>query len=131
MATSRTATGKRTTVKTANSTAVKKPLTRKTAAVKPATESSTPARKKANTPAKKTAVTVAKKPSVPKAEKTVVAAKGTPRKPAKKSITSPEERYQMISTAAYYLAEQRGFSGCYEMDDWITAEAEIDAQLNA
>jgi hypothetical protein len=37
----------------------------------------------------------------------------------------------MIATAAYYLAERRGFSTGYEMQDWITAEAQIEAQLNS
>lgn len=56
--------------------------------------------------------------------------------PAKKSITgrlagsvSPEERYKMIASAAYFLSEHRGFARGYEMQDWITAEAEIDAKL--
>jgi hypothetical protein len=37
----------------------------------------------------------------------------------------------MIATASYYLAERRGFAGGYEMQDWIAAEAQIDAQLKA
>ena len=37
----------------------------------------------------------------------------------------------MIADAAYYLAERRGFSGGYEMQDWISAEYEIDAKLSA
>jgi hypothetical protein len=37
----------------------------------------------------------------------------------------------MIATAAYFLAERRGFAGGYQMQDWIAAEAEIDAQLKA
>jgi len=43
----------------------------------------------------------------------------------KKKIT-PEERLEMIRTAAYYLAQKRGYQGNYEMDDWIDAEQEID-----
>ncbi|MFA6016023.1 MAG: DUF2934 domain-containing protein [Gallionellaceae bacterium] len=51
---------------------------------------------------------------------------------AKKEISiSPEHRYHMIATAAYYRAEHRGFAGGYEMQDWISAEAEIDAKLAA
>jgi DNA-directed RNA polymerase len=45
-----------------------------------------------------------------------------------KSVT-PEQRYQMIATAAYFLAERRGFAGGYEMQDWIAAEAETDVKL--
>jgi hypothetical protein len=44
---------------------------------------------------------------------------------------SPEHRYHMIATAAYYQAERRGFAGGYEMQDWISAEAEIDVQLKS
>lgn len=32
---------------------------------------------------------------------------------------------QMIEIAAYHLAEKRGFSPGYELDDWLKAEAEI------
>ncbi|MGV8933935.1 MAG: DUF2934 domain-containing protein [Gallionellaceae bacterium] len=56
------------------------------------------------------------------------------KKPAsvKKSATvTPEQRYQMIATAAYFLAESRGFAGGYEMQDWISAEAATDAKLAA
>jgi hypothetical protein len=36
----------------------------------------------------------------------------------------------MIAVAAYYCAEKRGFAGCGAYEDWIKAEAEIDAMLN-
>jgi len=36
-----------------------------------------------------------------------------------------DEFYQMVSEAAYYRAENRGFAAGQEMDDWIAAEAEI------
>lgn len=44
---------------------------------------------------------------------------------------SEESRYRMISEAAYYLAEQRGFEGGDEdqLLDWLQAEAEIDSRL--
>lgn len=42
---------------------------------------------------------------------------------------SEEDRQDMISTAAYYRAERRGFSGGGEVQDWLDAEAEIDAML--
>ncbi len=119
MATSRTATGKKTAAKTTSSTPTKKPSAKKAVAVKPATRSKTPAKKTATAPAKKTTA------------KAAAPAKSAPRKAAKKTTVLPEERYQMIATAAYFLAERRGFSGCYEMEDWITAEVEIDAKLNA
>jgi len=38
-------------------------------------------------------------------------------------------RERMIAEAAYYLAAERGFQGGSAMQDWLTAEAQIDAQL--
>ena len=32
---------------------------------------------------------------------------------------------EMVSEAAYYRAERRGFAEGYELDDWLEAEAEI------
>ncbi len=37
-----------------------------------------------------------------------------------------EDRQQMIATAAYYLAERRGFNGGDEIQDWLEAESELD-----
>jgi len=37
-----------------------------------------------------------------------------------------EDRQQMIATAAYYLAERRGFNSSDEIQDWLEAEAQID-----
>lgn len=36
-------------------------------------------------------------------------------------------RQQRIATAAYYRATQRGFAPGYELEDWLAAEQEIDA----
>ncbi len=58
------------------------------------------------------------------------AVKAVPVKESKPSI-SPEHRYHMIATAAYFLAQKRGFAGGYEMQDWITAESQIDTQLKS
>ena len=40
-----------------------------------------------------------------------------------------EQRRKMIETAAYYLAEKRGFEPGHETEDWAAAEKEIDATL--
>jgi hypothetical protein len=40
-----------------------------------------------------------------------------------------EDRYRMIAEAAYYRAEQRGFTPGSELDDWLAAEIEVDALL--
>lgn len=45
------------------------------------------------------------------------------------SKISREERLHMIEQAAYFRAEQRGFSGGDEMQDWLDAEAEINAKF--
>jgi hypothetical protein len=38
-----------------------------------------------------------------------------------------EERQRLISEAAYYRAERRGFMEGFELQDWLEAEAEFDA----
>lgn len=35
-----------------------------------------------------------------------------------------EELISRIAESAYYMAEARGFSPGYELDDWLAAEAE-------
>ena len=42
--------------------------------------------------------------------------------------TTPEQRQQHIAEAAYLIAEQRGFEGDRALDDWLQAEAEVDAR---
>jgi hypothetical protein len=42
----------------------------------------------------------------------------------------PELRQKMIATAAYYIAEQRGFAPGHEEDDWYRAQAAVDRQLS-
>jgi hypothetical protein len=41
----------------------------------------------------------------------------------------PELRHEMIATAAYYIAEQRGFAPGHELQDWYRAQAAIDREL--
>jgi len=38
---------------------------------------------------------------------------------------SAEETLNRIAEAAYYRAQQRGFSPGYEVEDWLAAEAQI------
>jgi len=43
-----------------------------------------------------------------------------------------EERRELIATAAYYLAEKRGFEAGHEMEDWLAAEASLaDASVSS
>jgi hypothetical protein len=121
--TSRTASSKKTPAKAESATAAKKPAVKN-----PAAKKATAPAAKPKAAAKKPAPAADKKASAPKA---AAAAKSAPKKPAKKSAVTPEDRYRMIATAAYFLAERRGFAGGYEMGDWIAAEAEIDAKLKA
>lgn len=48
------------------------------------------------------------------------------------SITcSPEQRQTMISEAAYFMAEHRGFESGHELQDWLFAENQIDAAISS
>jgi hypothetical protein len=38
-------------------------------------------------------------------------------------------REQLIGEAAYHRAEARGFEPGHELEDWLVAEAEVDARL--
>lgn len=38
----------------------------------------------------------------------------------------PDLRHRMISEAAYALYAQRGYVDGFDVDDWLTAEAEVD-----
>ncbi len=42
---------------------------------------------------------------------------------------SAAERHRLISQAAYLRAKQRDFAAGHEVEDWLAAEREIDAQL--
>jgi len=39
------------------------------------------------------------------------------------------ERQRRIAEAAYLIAEQRGFHGEQAFDDWLQAEAQVDAMF--
>lgn len=45
---------------------------------------------------------------------------------AKKTDGDGTDRIERIAIAAYYRAEARGFAPGQAMDDWLTAEAELD-----
>lgn len=42
-----------------------------------------------------------------------------------------KQRYLMITEAAYFLAEKRGFAPGHEREDWLAAERQVDAMLAA
>lgn len=99
----------------------KKATAKQAAASKAAPKKPAPA-KAAAAPVKKTAAK--KAPAKKKA-----AAKAAAASPAAKSRITHEQRWRMISEAAYHRAEKRHFTGGGEVDDWLVAEAEIDAQI--
>ena len=66
------------------------------------------------------------KTAAPKATKGSVAATGAVT--ARRAL-APDQRRYYVEVAAYYIAEQRGFHGDSQLDDWVAAEAEIDRLL--
>lgn len=107
-------TKKVTTTKAGNAVA-SKPKTTKAGVATAAKKAATPAVKKApekKIPATQTS-TIKAKPAV--TQKTVT-------KP------TPEERYRMVETTAYFIAERNGFQGD-STEHWAAAEREIAAKL--
>jgi hypothetical protein len=108
------------------STTEKKPAAKKPAATKK------PAAKKATKPAASKATATASKTTAVK--KVAVKKAAVKKAPAKKnSITSTTkisaaERYRMVETAAYFIAERNGFKG-NSADNWVAAEAQIAKML--
>lgn len=67
---------------------------------------------------------------------TTASAKAATRKRSAESPTAgakvmPEPRQQLIAQAAYFIAERRGFAPGNELEDWLRAEAEIEACMKA
>jgi hypothetical protein len=51
------------------------------------------------------------------------------RKPGIARFVGPEQRAALIAEAAFFRAEKRGFAPGHETEDWLAAEAEVDAML--
>lgn len=58
-----------------------------------------------------------------------VTQKSAARETPKPKIDMSAERQRMISDAAYFLAEQRGFGSGDELGDWLQAESQINASV--
>ena len=56
-------------------------------------------------------------------------AKQADAKKAPASKITEEERLRMIAEAAYHRAQARGFTEGNPDEDWLAAEAEVDAKL--
>lgn len=86
--------------------------------------------------------------NIPTLQPETPAEKAAPRKRASKAVAppqatdaamtqvtqaeiSPDARRAMIAEAAYLRAERRGFAPGYELEDWISAENEVDSLLEA
>jgi hypothetical protein len=67
------------------------------------------------------------KPSAEPGPATGAAASGA----AGRITVSEDARRAMIAQAAYLRAERRGFAPGNEVEDWLAAEAEVDALLRA
>lgn len=132
------ATKKVTSVKTSSTASSKPKITKATAAPKAkiVTKTKKVATKKTSVlvaKPKNTKAPAAKKSPAPAAAKKVAVKKtaATKEKPvARKTVVkpTPEERYRMIQTAAYFMAEHNGFSG-NSTEHWAAAEAEIARKL--
>lgn len=107
---------------------------KKAVAKKTATATAKPKNiKTPTTKPKNTKPPVVKKAVVPAAKKKAPVQKAVTTKAklaAKKSVAqlTPEERYRMVQTAAYFIAERHGFSG-RSADHWVAAELEIAGKL--
>jgi len=53
------------------------------------------------------------------------------RTPKDKRQLGAEELHQLIAVAAYYLAERRNFEPGHEVEDWLSAEAQIRVNSKA
>jgi hypothetical protein len=61
-------------------------------------------------------------------EKAAAAATKKPEPPAAHGPLGAQERQSKIAEAAYRRAHARGFEPGGELEDWLTAEREVDAQ---
>lgn len=108
-------------ITTANKPAAKKPASKK-ATIKP-DKPKTPAASK-----KTSSDTVKRSPARKSPEKRTAPPKAKPARVNKPAMPTPEERYRMIETAAYFIAERHGFQG-HADEHWAAAEREVAARL--
>ena len=45
------------------------------------------------------------------------------------AFVDPQQRTTLIARAAYFRAVERGFEPGHELEDWLAAEAQVDAEL--
>lgn len=126
-ATSKTSAAKSGTAKTAAAPVAKKAVPKKASAA-----ASNPKKPKPAPASKATAPVAAKKSASPAAKTGATAKQGAAKRPAstdnKAMKPTPEERYRMVETAAYFIAEKHGFQGRSD-EHWAAAERAIAAKL--
>lgn len=76
-------------------------------------------------PREKNPTTVTVKKRAPRKAAAIAAKAATPFT----QFVDPERRDALIAQAAYFRAEKRGFAPGHEAEDWLAAEAEVDARL--
>ena len=75
---------------------------------------------------------VAPAPAVKKAAaKKTIPAKVPASATATRLAVSVEQRHNYIEVAAFYVAQRRGFSPGNPIDDWATAEQEVDRLIDS
>jgi hypothetical protein len=135
---------KRVTKKVATSRSMSKPNATKAIAATIAKKSAVkePAKKKpivkdaiAKKTAEKSVAASATKLNESKAtavKKAIIVSKKKKASTLQKTMTklTPEERYRMVETAAYFIAEQHGFNGRAD-EHWAEGEREIVARLDS
>jgi hypothetical protein len=86
-------------------------------------------------PAKAESASAEKTPAAPKPRAPRAKKAATPKVSTASAVIeiSEDVRRGMIAEAAYLRAERRGFAGGHEKEreDWVAAEAEVDALLKA
>ena len=51
--------------------------------------------------------------------------------PERSESSELPQRQVLIAEAAFFIAQERGFSPGHELDDWLAAEREVDQGLSA
>jgi hypothetical protein len=69
--------------------------------------------------------------TAPKRKQAAPRAKPPSAKAPTRASISEDLRRGMIAEGAYLRAERRGFASGHEAEDWLAAEAEVDALLKA
>lgn len=53
------------------------------------------------------------------------------REESRRAAPTARQREQMIAVTAYYRAQGRNFDPGHDLEDWLEAEAEVNARLEA